>query len=500
MIKIEFLEKFKQDAAIICTFVAPGLKLSENTAKLNPKLVDLIEKSLLESDSFTAKLGQVKSASALLDGNLHKVFVFGTGDVKDLSESKIQDLGGNVYSTLKASRAKEGFVDSIKLGKFENEEFVSHLAFGIKLASYSFDKYFTNKKKEDLPLLEKVEIFASDLAKTKATHQEFDALAEGIFLARNVATEPGNVLYPESYSKIIAENLEKYDVKVEILGVKEMEKLGMHSLLGVGIGSSKESKLVVMSYNPLDSKDQPVALVGKGVTFDTGGISIKPSRSMHEMKFDMSGSAAVVGTILALAKRKAKVNVVGVVGLVENMPDGNAQRPGDVVKSMSGQTIEVLDTDAEGRLVLADALWYTQDRFKPKIMIDLATLTGAVSIALGRVYAGLMTNSDSLAEKLTLAGKNAGEELWRLPLHESFDKMIKSDIADMANLGAPAGHASSSIGGQFLQRFVNKVDWAHLDIANVAYDTSKGSPTAPKGSVGYGIKLLNRLIKDNYEQ
>jgi leucyl aminopeptidase len=286
-------------------------------------------------------------------------------------------------------------------------------------------------------------------------------------------------------------------VKVEVLGEKEMKKLGMGAILGVAQGSVREAQLVVLQWNGGPEKKKPVAFVGKGVTFDTGGISLKPPGGMHEMKWDMGGAGAVAGLFVALAKRKAKVNAVGVLGLVENMPGGEAQRPGDVVTSMSGQTIEVLNTDAEGRLVLADAVWYTQDRFKPAAIVDLATLTGAMIVALGHEMAGVFSDSDALAEALVAAGKGEGELLWRFPLSDAYDKKINSMIADVANIG-PAGQAGSILGAQFIKRFTNGVPWAHLDIAGVVW-SNEGSVLHPKGGTGYGVALLNRLVADKYE-
>jgi leucyl aminopeptidase len=305
------------------------------------------------------------------------------------------------------------------------------------------------------------------------------------------------VIYPDSYAKECKKHLEKLGVKVEVLGEAQMKKLGMGSLLGVGQGSRKESKLVVMHWMGGKKTDKPVAFVGKGVTFDTGGISIKPSANMGDMKYDMGGSGTVVGLMKALAGRKAKANVIGVIGLVENMPDGDAIRPGDVLTSMSGQTIEVLNTDAEGRLVLADALWYTQDRFKPKFMIDLATLTGAIVVTLGDTRAGLFSNNDDLCEQLNKAAEATNENLWRLPMGEEYDKQINSEIADMQNIGTER-QAGSITAAQFLQRFVNDVPWAHLDIAGVAWD-GKGKTTGPKGATAYGVRLLDNLVAENYE-
>jgi len=311
-----------------------------------------------------------------------------------------------------------------------------------------------------------------------------------------LVTEPANIIYPETLAAA-CKNLEQDGVKVTILGEKEMAKLGMGALLGVGQGSVRESQLVIMEWLGGAKDDKPVAFVGKGVCFDTGGISIKPAGGMEEMKWDMGGAGAVIGLIKTLAGRNAKVNAIGVVGLVENMPDGNAQRPGDVVTSMSGQTIEVLNTDAEGRLVLADALWYTQDTYKPKFIVDLATLTGAIIVSLGGVYAGLFSNNDKLSKRLSESGEATGEKVWRFPLCDAYDKMINSDIADMQNIGAER-QAGSITAAQFLQRFVNDTPWAHLDIAGTAW-SKKDAATCPKGATGFGVRLLDNLVREHYE-
>jgi leucyl aminopeptidase len=335
------------------------------------------------------------------------------------------------------------------------------------------------------------------------------ALVESITFVRDIVSEPANVIYPETLAEQ-ARSLAAHGVDVEVLTEAQMRELGMGALLGVGQGSERESQLVVMQWwgagrpsAPAEGEDAdevheggPLAFVGKGVTFDTGGISIKPSANMEEMKWDMAGSAAVIGLIKALALRSAKVNAIGVVGLVENMPSGTAQRPGDVVKSMSGQTIEVINTDAEGRLVLADAMWYTKRRFRPRFIIDLATLTGAIIIALGHEHAGLFSNDETLAERLLAAGKAAGEPLWRMPLGDAYDKLIKSDIADMKNVGDRS--AGSISAAQFLLRFVGKTPWAHLDIAGTAWAKKDGAVT-PKGATGFGVRLLDRLIAEHYE-
>jgi leucyl aminopeptidase len=325
-----------------------------------------------------------------------------------------------------------------------------------------------------------------------------DSIAQGVFLARDLVSEPANVIYPETLAQQ-ARTLAKHGVKVEVLDKRQMKTLGMGALLGVAQGSVQDPRLVVMRWNGAKGKGggQPLAFLGKGVTFDTGGISIKPSKGMEDMKWDMAGAATVIGLMKALALRKAKVDVVGVVGLVENMPSGNAQRPGDVVKSMSGQTVEVINTDAEGRLVLADALWYTQQRFKPRFMVDLATLTGAIIVALGHHQAGMFANDDKLADRLRSAGEAVNERLWRMPLGPEYDKQLTSQIADMKNI-SDGGGAGSITAAQFLQRFVNDVPWAHLDIAGTAW-SGKDAPTTPKGATAFGVRLLDQFVSENYE-
>jgi len=374
----------------------------------------------------------------------------------------------------------------------------SNLAYGALLKSYRFDKYFTKQPEDKKPSLNKLAIATSANAEAETKFEILNAIADGVFLARDVVSEPPNVIYPESYANRIKDEMKEVGVKVEILDEKDMTKLGMHALLGVGQGSRRDSRVVIMTHMGSDDKKaQPISFIGKGVTFDTGGISLKPSNGMEDMKYDMGGSAAVVGLMKALGGRKAKVNAIGVVGLVENMPDGNAQRPSDVVTSMSGQTIEVLNTDAEGRLVLADVLWYVQDKYKPKFMIDLATLTGAVVVALGTHKAGLMSNDDDLAKQIDAAGTEVAEHFWRLPLGKEYDEQINSKIADMQNISNTKGGGTVTA-GQFLQRFVNDTTWAHLDIAGTAW-APKAKGVVPEGAVGFGVQALDRLVAKYYE-
>ncbi|TJW39983.1 MAG: leucyl aminopeptidase, partial [Mesorhizobium sp.] len=411
-------------------------------------------------------------------------------------------LGGTVAGSLR--KATEVAVVLDVPGASIGGRQAASFAAGILLRAYAFDKYKTKKDKDDdqrdgkknepkKPA--KVTIHTADPAAAKKAFADEAAVIDGVLLARDLVNEPANALGPVEFAARASE-LEAIGVKVEILTEKEMKKLGMGSLLGVAQGSPRGARMAVMQWNGGKAKDSPVAFVGKGVTFDTGGNSMKPASGMEDMKGDMGGAAAVTGLMHALAARKAKANIVGVIGLVENAVDGHAQRPGDIVTSMSGQTIEVLNTDAEGRLVLADALWYCNDRFKPKFMVNLATLTGAIMVALGQHYAGLFSNNDELADRLTSAGQATQERLWRMPLGAEYDKLIDSKNADMKNIGGRYGGAI--IAAQFLQRFVKETPWAHLDIAGTAMGSPPNEINQSWGS-GFGVRLLDRLVRDHYE-
>ncbi len=370
-------------------------------------------------------------------------------------------------------------------------------ALGAVLATYRFDKYRTKLPAYKKPSLKAVKIVIENPVKARMAYKNFyGPVAEGTCLARNLVMEPANKLFPKSYAARI-KKMESLGLKVEILGEKRMKTLGMGALLCVGQGSPRESQLVIMKWNGGKKGDKPVCLVGKGVTFDTGGISLKPGAGMWDMKGDMGGSAAVVGAMHAIASRKAKANVVGIVGLVENMPDGYAVNPGDIVTSMSGQTIEVQNTDAEGRLVLCDALWYAQEKFKPKAMVNLATLTGAILVSLGHEYAGVFANSDEIAEQLNAAAETSSQKVWRMPFDRTYDKLIDSPNADMKNIGGRL--AGSITAAQFLKRFVGNVSWAHIDIAGTAWKSSSKDPREPTWATGYGARLMNRWVADNFE-
>ncbi len=428
--------------------------------------------------------------------DLDRVVLTGVGNPAELTAWDAERLGGAIAGKLSGMPSTKAHVvvEDLEGLTLPTAELAARIASGIVLRTYTFDKYKT-KKKDESPKLKSVSVYCKERVHAKRAFQGMEAVAAGVHLARDFVNEPANELYPVEFAKR-AKALAKLGVAVEVLGEKELEKEKMLALLGVGLGSARESRVVVMRWDGGRKKDAPVAFVGKGVTFDTGGISIKPGAGMGDMKGDMGGAACVVGLMHALAARKAKVNAVGVIGLVENMPDAAAQRPGDIVRSMSGQTIEILNTDAEGRLVLADALWYTKERFKPKFMIDLATLTGAILVALGQEHAGLFSNNDVLADNLADAGQSTGEKVWRMPLSDEYDKMIDTPIADMKNIGGR--YAGSITAAQFLQRFVGDTEWAHLDIAGTAMNSPKNTINQSWGS-GYGVRLLNSLVERHYE-
>ena len=422
------------------------------------------------------------------------VVAVGLGKPAELTTHVLNEAGGHAAVALMREPAA-----SVATGMLQPAQ-AAEIALGAALRAYRFDKYRTKEKPEDKPKLTKLTLLTSEPPRAKAAWDPLQGIAKGVFITRDLVSEPPNVLHPAEMADR-CRKLSELGLKVEVFGPREMAKLGFGALLGVSQGSVNEPRMVVMHWNGVSggrrgSKGQPVAFIGKGVTFDTGGISIKPAGGMEDMKWDMAGAGTVIGLMAALAGRRAKVDAVGLVGLVENMPSGSAQRPGDVVKSYSGQTIEVINTDAEGRLVLADVLWYCQQKFNPRFMVDLATLTGAMIVALGHEYAGMFSNDDGLAQKLVAAGQATSEKVWRFPLDDAYDRLIRSDIADMKNIGGrPAGSISAA---QFIQRFVNKKPWAHLDIAGVAWST-RDAPTVPKGATAFGVRMLDRLVAEHYE-
>lgn len=447
---------------------------------------------------FSGKPGQSLTIPAPSGTAATHVVLVGLGDAAEFDALAAQRFGGVAYrqvcshGNLKAAIA----ADPVKGAPVRGADIAANIAYGARLASYRFDRYRTREKPDDKPSLREIAVSGGDPAGARRRWSALERVADGVFFTRDLVSEPANVLYPATLARQ-ARTLARLGVKVEVLGVKELERLKMGALLGVAQGSAHAPRLVVMRWNGAAGKGPPIAFVGKGVTFDTGGISIKPSANMEDMKWDMGGAGVVLGLMKALAGRKARVDAVGIAGLVENMPSGTAQRPGDVVHTMSGQTVEVINTDAEGRLVLADAMWYCQKRFKPHTMIDLATLTGAIIVALGVHNAGLFANDDEVADRLVAASREVGEPVWRMPLGKDYDKQINSGIADMKNVGDRWGGAVTA--SQFLQRFVQEgVKWAHLDIAGVTW-SSTDAPTAPRGGTGFGVRLLDRLVANHYE-
>ncbi|MGL4241949.1 MAG: leucyl aminopeptidase [Beijerinckiaceae bacterium] len=471
-------------------FVTDRLVLPEAVA------IPAVQEALTRLAPIEKFKGKAQTAMTLtgVSGAPDKVVVIGLGDADEAAKTDFMTLGG-------LTAGKLGVGDATVVAAGSDGAFapaaMAQMALGMRLRAYSFDKYKTKKGDDDeKPAARKVTFQVADSAAAKKALKPQLAVADGVELARNLVNEPPNILYPETFAKR-AKALKELGVDVEVLGEKELKKIGMRALLGVGQGSHNESQVVIMRWNGAkDEKAQPVAFIGKGVTFDTGGISIKPAGGMEDMKGDMGGAACVTGLMHALAARKAKVNAIGVIGLVENMPDGKAQRPGDIVTSLSGQTIEIINTDAEGRLVLADVLWHVQAEFKPKFMIDLATLTGAIMVALGQERAGLFSNNDELAGRIHAAGEASGELVWRMPLGKAYDKIIDSKFADVKNSGGRYG--GSITAAQFLQRFVNNCPWAHLDIAGTAMGSPQTETNRSWGS-GYGVRLLDRLVADHYE-
>ena len=410
---------------------------------------------------------------------------------KNIRSSEAENLGAKFYDKFKNSKIN---IFSINCDTVSSslKNFIAYFLHGLRLKSYNFEKYKSKSTKR------KISINIIGKSKPSLNDQiKFKAIEEGTFFARDLVSEPGNILHPDEYAKRLV-SLKKFGLKVNVYNDKKLKQLGMNTLLGVGQGSIRGSYLVTIEWNGLKNNSKPLAFVGKGVCFDTGGISLKPAKFMEDMTYDMAGSATVVGLMKSLALRKAKVNAIGVVGLVENMPGGNAQRPGDIVKSYSGKTVEILNTDAEGRLVLADALTYTEEKFKPKFIIDLATLTGAIIVSLGSEYAGLFSNDDKLSNQLIDVGEKTEEKVWRMPLNKNYDKLIDSKNADMQNINYVGG-AGSTTAAQFLQRFIlNKTPWAHLDIAGMAFSKYGGALNSG-GATGYGVRLLNKLVEDYYE-
>jgi len=494
--KVTFDKQAPATSDAIVVLASQGGKLGAAAAALNKATGGHIGRAI-KAAKFEGKKDSTLDIVAPAKIGAGRIVVIGAGDTEKLTPLDAQLLGGAATGQLKAAKAKTAALIADLGGKpaLSPAELAVNLAYGARLRDYSFSKY-KMKKKDEAPEIASLAVVSEETAAARKAFKPMEALIAGVHLARDLVNEPANQLYPEEFAKR-ARALTKLGLTVEVLDPRQLAKLGMGALLGVAQGSAHPARVVVMRWSGGRRGAKPVAFVGKGVTFDTGGISIKPAAGMEDMKGDMGGAACVTGLMAALARRKAKVNAVGVIGCVENMPDGNAQRPGDIVKSMSGQTIAVLNTDAEGRLVLADCLWYTQDRFSPQFMVNLATLTGAIMVALGKENAGLFSNNDELSGRLTACGLTTGEKVWRMPLGKEYDKLIDSDVADMKNIGTRHGGAITA--AQFLQRFVNDCPWAHLDIAGVALDSPK-TAVNQSWSAGWGVRLLDRLVAEHYEK
>jgi len=501
MLDVTFAKPAAPKSGALALLVAEGEAPAGLWAEVDAATGGAIGRALAVAE-FKGEKG--KTCSILAPGaGLSRVVAVGLGKPQDLTPQIAEEAGGAIAAAL----PREVSV-AVAAGALDAAH-AAEVAAGAVLRAYRFDRYRTKEKPEDKPKLAKLTVLTDDVAKARAAFAPLKAVAEGVFRTRDLVTEPANVLTPAEMAER-CKALTELGVEVEVFGPKDLQKLGMGAFLGVAQGSANEPRMVVMQWRGgpgepargrgrargARSGDKPVAFIGKGVTFDTGGISIKPAAGMEDMKWDMAGAGTVVGLMAALAGRKARVNAVGIVGLVENMPSGMAQRPGDVVTSASGQTIEVLNTDAEGRLVLADLIWYCQKTFDPKFMVDLATLTGAIIIALGHDHAGLFCNDDDLAQKLLGAGTATGEKLWRMPLDDAYDKLLKSDIADMKNIGGRPG--GSITAAQFIKRFVDARPWAHLDIAGTAWST-KDTACVPKGATAFGVRMLDRLVAEHYE-
>jgi len=480
---------------VLVVFCDESLKIGSKTRQLLAPSGDLVKRAAA-SERFAGKRGTALDIVAPAKLKASRLIIIGLGSTRDLKGPDLTNIGGAAMGRIPTAAETATIVAELPNGAITADQ-AADLALGVQLRAYAFDRYKTKRKNnEERRANGTVTVAVADVAAVRKAWVRREPVADGVLLARDLVNEPANVLHPVEFARR-AQELKKLGVKVDVLDTKAMKKLKMNALLGVGQGSAHDSRVVVMRWDGGKRSETPLAFIGKGVCFDTGGISIKPAASMEDMKGDMAGAACVLGLMHTLAARKAKANVIGCIGVVENMPDGKAQRPGDIVTSMSGQTIEIINTDAEGRLVLADVLHYVNTKYKPRFMIDLATLTGAIIVALGHEYAGMFANDDTLAEQLTKAGVETGDKVWRMPLAPEYDKLIDSKFADMKNTGGRWGGAIT--GAQFVQRFVGKTPWVHLDIAGTGFgspqtDTSRGWAS------GYGVRLLDRLVADYYEK
>ena len=485
-VQVVYKNKAKSgNLGVIALFVDEKFRIKNTNGFLSKNEISYIEKTLKNKKN---------TKENIVSFNINeKTTVILISLKKDLKSFDVENLGAVFYNFIKKNSFKDLSIISQSVKSKPGKDFIGRFMHGLKLKSYEFNIYKSKKTKNIIT----INIIGKQSSTALKNKLKFKALEEGTNFTRDLVSEPGNILHPDEYAKRLLK-LKKYGLKVTVYDEKKLKKLGLNALAGVGQGSIRGSYLVTIEWNGSKSKSKPLAFVGKGVCFDTGGISLKPARFMEEMTYDMAGSAVVAGLMKNFALRKAKINAVGVVGLVENMPGGNAQRPGDIVKSYSGKTIEILNTDAEGRLVLADALSFAEKKFKPNFMIDLATLTGAIIVCLGEEYAGLFSNDDDISKKIFDAGEKVNEKVWRLPLHKNYDKLMDSKTADVQNINYVGG-AGSITAAQFLQRFIlNKTPWAHLDIAGMAF-SKKAANLNPGGATGFGVRLLNRFVEENYE-
>ena len=485
-LKINYLDRQKGSSKNTALFLDKESNISDFRGIFDDKINNKIL-NFLKSNKKTQK-SKIASLNLEFDQKVMIILIVNKND-----SQQAEQLGSKFYDYIKGNDIDNVLILGSSSSSIKNKIKLDEFLHGAELKSYEFNLYKTKKTNKIINF----NILKSKNIINEKIRTKLDAILKGVNLTRDLVSEPGNILTPDEYTKRLLK-LKKHGLKITVYDEKKLKNLGLNALLGVGQGSINGTYLVTIEWNGNKSKSKPLAFVGKGVCFDTGGISLKPARFMEEMTYDMAGSAVVAGLMKNFALRKAKINAVGVVGLVENMPGGNAQRPGDIVKSYSGKTIEILNTDAEGRLVLADALSFTEKKFKPQFMIDLATLTGAIIVCLGEEYAGLFSNDDNISKKIFEAGEKVGEKVWRLPLHENYDKLINSKIADVQNINY-AGGAGSITAAQFLKRFIlNKTSWVHLDIAGMAF-SKKAANINPGGATGYGVRLLNKFIEDNYE-
>lgn len=490
--------KKNMEAAVLCFY--KGKKKSAASQILDPSYKRFVDHALKKSKGFSGKSGQIEVLMLPDDMPHSHIVLAGCGEAKDFGALDAEKLGGKLYVALEKHKIESAEI----YADFEHEnttDLAAHIATGLKLRSYKFEHY-QSKKEEDDPKtpLKKFHVVLDGADKANKHLKQLDCMVEGTFFARDLVNEPPNELYPEVYAKRIQKELKPLGVEIEILDEKKMKKLGMGALLAVGQGSDFVPRVVIMRWKGNKSKkDNPIAFVGKGVTFDTGGISLKPGAGMEEMKMDMGGSAAVVGLMKSLAMRKSKANVVGIVGLVENMPSARAYRPADIITSYAGKTIEVLNTDAEGRLVLADTLSYVQDVYKPKVIVDLATLTGAMMVALGHEFCGTFVTDDKLWANMEEASAKTGEKLWRMPLDPEWKKEMEGSISDVQNMAKSGRWAGACTAAGFLWHFIKKdVQWAHMDIAGTAW-VKKDRDTVPKYGTGFGVRVLDQMVADHYE-